>query len=346
MYVVAGDTKYAQEFHFVVDYLQNTLHIPDSITRQKDPEKYGRYKYALVTEPHLCKDILLNTTSFFDIILTVGNVKEIESTNTSTSTSTSTSISTNLVIPELIKNPLLQTSNRHRIMLEKKKKKHKYHPTNVIGDVYDPYSQNHDLLYWVKSVKATALANGSPFATTIFLDSDNVPCHANFGKQIETLLEKASFQDSFDIATSMVKSYNMNHKNKNYKNMNKIEHWLRKDQWDEVKWKLDSIKQVDLPFNSHNTRTVILNMKSPKTYEFLQRYRNNMIYELRGKTMDQPSFGKAGLSMFLEYGGGSESGFRSMILDDDRFCEHDTKYTRTCKEEDSCILLHKEIRSK
>ena len=126
--------------------------------------------------------------------------------------------------------------------------------------------------------------------------------------------------------------------------MNNIAHWLLTDDFDEVKWKLNSVKARSLPFNSHSTRTVILNMNSPKTMEFLQRYRNDIIHGLEGKVMDQPSFGKAGVSMFLDYGGGSESGFRSMILDDDQFCRNNAGKSRSCQTDDSCILFHKEVR--
>ena len=206
MYVIAGDAKYAREFRSVVDYLQNTLHIPDSITRQQDPDKYGRYKYALVTEPHLCKDILLDTTSFFDIILTVGNAK---------GTGSALNTGVNLVVPNLIRNPLLdEKDGHHRMMLETTKatnhdqssnqsnkieevvqREYDEAATNTIGVVDDVYGQDKNILYWAKSVKVTALAHGSPFATTIFLDSDNIPCKADYGKQIEDLLEKAAFQN-------------------------------------------------------------------------------------------------------------------------------------------------------
>ena len=184
LYVIAGDAKYAQEFLPVVDYFRNTLHIPDSTIRQQDPDKYGRYKYALVTEPHLCKDVLLETTSFFDIILTVGNAKEAGS-----ALNPGVNPGVNLVIPEHIRNPLLDKSDdkRNRMMLENAP-----HPMGVLDD---PYAQDRDIIYWAKSVKVTALALGSPFATTIFMDSDNTPCSANYVKQIDDILEKAEFQD-------------------------------------------------------------------------------------------------------------------------------------------------------
>jgi hypothetical protein len=85
-------------------------------------------------------------------------------------------------------------------------------------------------------------------------------------------------------------------------------------------------------------------MKSPKTMEFLQRYRNDMVYGMERMKMDQPSFGKAGLSMFLDYGGASEDGFRNMVLDVDQFCENND-YSMTCQKNQSCILLHKEVQS-
>ena len=151
----------------------------------------------------------------------------------------------------------------------------------------------------------------------------------------------------FDIATSMLerqeREYREEHPDSSYdayNDMNNIAHWLLKDKWDKVKWKLHQVRSPELPFNSHSTRTVVLNMKSPRTIEFLQRYRNDMIYGLEGKIMDQPSFGKAGLSMFLDYGGDSESGFRSMILNNTQFC--DGRGTNSCKMHDSCILMHKE----
>ena len=153
----------------------------------------------------------------------------------------------------------------------------------------------------------------------------------------------------FDIATSMLDIYvdrfsTEEHPDTSYdayNDMNDIAHWLLKDKWDEVKWKLHTVRSPELPFNSHSTRTVVLNMKSIKTIEFLQRYRNDMIYGLRGNIMDQPSFGKAGLSMFLDYGGDSESGFRSMILNSTQFCDNNTGRL-SCKMHDSCILMHKE----
>jgi hypothetical protein len=207
MYVIAGDAKYAKEFPPVVNYLRNTLNIPDSDSRQEHPETFGRYKYALVTEPHLCRDILMDTTSFFDIILTVGNEK-----TSGTAANGTWSPFVNLVIPELIRNPLLErkattttkhdttssheTSQTRKLQKTQREKEQSHkHPTNVIGVISRPYEQSKDLLYWAKAVKVTALAHGSPFATTIFLDSDNIPCHANYGKQIEDVLEKASFQD-------------------------------------------------------------------------------------------------------------------------------------------------------
>lgn len=111
---------------------------------------------------------------------------------------------------------------------------------------------------------------------------------------------------SFDIATSMLNRYKDQFKTKypvKYADMydsNNINHWLFKDYWDELDWETKSIRHTNLPYNTHSTRTVILNMKSPKTMEFLQRYRNDMVFVMELKPMDQPSFGKAGLSMFLD----------------------------------------------
>ena len=66
MYSVAGSESYAQTFLPVVDYLRASLWLPNASER-----KEGELKWALVTEPHLCRGVLRSVLSFFDVVVTV-----------------------------------------------------------------------------------------------------------------------------------------------------------------------------------------------------------------------------------------------------------------------------------
>ena len=66
MYSVAGSESYARTFLPVVDYLRASLWLPNASER-----KEGELKWALVTEPHLCRGVLRSVLSFFDVVVTV-----------------------------------------------------------------------------------------------------------------------------------------------------------------------------------------------------------------------------------------------------------------------------------
>ena len=159
MYSVAGSESYARTFLPVVDYLRTSLGLLDASERNKEGTKW-----ALVTEPHLCRGVLRGTLSFFDIVVTVA----VQSDD----------VDASLRLPDVLK--FVVGGNN----MKREKKKVMHTKQHILGNFKRPYAQDEGILYWSKMIKVTAMARVSPFKMTIFTDMDNIPCHADFARRL------------------------------------------------------------------------------------------------------------------------------------------------------------------
>jgi len=294
--------------------MRNSLDIPDAEERKQLQEEgqgnIQEMKYALVTEPHLCST-LREVIPFFDIIVTVA-IKNDPAAIQEKAT---------FLLPDFIQ------STRELDTMKNK---------NKTVSFKSPYGQTQDLLYWAKLLKVTALSKISPFKTTLFVDADNIPCHANFGERIlqKYKLEHGNEGEGFDIAAIPVNGA------ENY-NPNQRGHWLDKAKWQESRSRpLDhQMGGQASPINLHNTRTVLLNVTSPRTRIFLDRYHYDYLYSYIDHaninlSQEQPSFGKAALSMSVEYG----DKWKDVDLLSEDFCGW--KVETSCRG-NSCLAIHK-----
>lgn len=359
MYVIAGDADYAETFLPVVGYLRDTLKIPNALERRQKQQQQTnsshsssnyspQLKYALVTEPHLCRDVFQDIVSFFDIVVTIASKKD----------SPMVQRTAHLLMPDLFQNPFL-----HNPTLKSEVKKNKQLHPNVIGNVASPYIQQRSVLFWSKSIKVTAMAMVSPFKVTIFNDSDNIPVHADYDQQMwrhyhMRLLPGGQAEPApagegsatagggpFDIAAIPINAVGEVGENRTH-DPTRLESWLDTKKWVNVLEAKDPknvkkiIKNNKHPMNLHSSRFVLLNMTSSRTRKFLDRYRYEHVHAILDQDlpiMDQPSFGKAALSMHLDHG----NEWKHLNLDKDHFCTYSMYNQSNTNSSNRCIFVHK-----
>ena len=100
--------------------------------------------------------------------------------------------------------------------------------------------------------------------------------------------------------------------------------------------------------NTHSSRVVMLNMTSPQTLKFLDRYYFGMAFafmeEGRGHLPihDQPYFGLAGLAMQQDSIAGGGRGTRMPWMDVDMSEKHLCTKPEKCGDlKNSCLAVHK-----
>lgn len=189
-----------------------------------------------------------------------------------------------------------------------------------------------DSLFWAKAVKVTAISNISPFETTLFIDAGIVPCRSDFGQKIlhKYNLNRGEYGEIFDIA-AIPQPVAKRHE------PNQIGHWLDEAKLSALKSRHEFRKMWgrNSPLYSHATRILLLNVTSRRTRIFLDRYNYEYLFSYIGNSnnlpeIDQPSFGRAALSMFVDYG----DKWKDVDLKGDNFC-----WTGDCGR-DSCLMVH------
>ena len=259
-------------------------------------------------------------------------------------------------MPDLFQNPFL-----HRQKLKSKENKNKKLLPNVMGNVASPYKQQNSVLFWSKAIKVTAMAMVSPFKVTIFNDSDNIPLHANYDQQMLRqyhirLLPGGQAGTApaggtatagggpFDIATI---PFFKGGEHRTH-DPTRFEAWLDTKNWvnvlevkDPNKLNVTRLKKnAKSPVNLHSSRCVLLNMTSSQTRTFLDRYRYEHVFAIVDQdlpVMDQPSFGKAALSMHLDH----SNEWKHLNLDKDHFCINSEYNLSNTKSSNRCIFVHK-----
>lgn len=158
-YIVAGTPDYVEKaFLPVIERLRSTLGVPDADRAVAVAADEERTKWALVTEPHLCRGVLRDVIPFFDIVIM---------RNT---------------LPGGFRNPTLRSNFTRKSSAETKVEKGKYFGT---GD-----ETREEVLGWVKGMKVTGMV-ASPFKTTVLIDVDSIPCSADFAVRLKKELGSA-----------------------------------------------------------------------------------------------------------------------------------------------------------
>ena len=304
-----------------MDYLRASLGLPDASER-----KEGELKWALVTEPHLCRGVLRSVLSFFDVVVTVA--------------AQSDDVDTTLRLPDVLKY-VVGGNNMKR---ENKKVVHT--EQHIMGNFKRPYAQEEGILYWSKMIKVTAMARVSPFKMTIFNDMDNIPCHADFARLLLRtygLGGKVAGGQGMDIATLPTRVMPLEHRRNASSNKWFFEQYYGKGRPRGAAW-----AAMRSATNTHSSRVVVLNITSPQTLKFLERYYFGMAFafmeEGRGHLPihDQPYFGLAGLAMQQDSIAGGGRGTRMPWKDVDMLEKHLCTKPEKCGDlKNSCLAVHK-----
>lgn len=309
MYSVAGSSAYAEEeFIPLLQYPRDGLHIPDAKMRAKrrkerqsqsknvtslSPQKsHGTSKstsmdtrFALVTQPHICRTVLHPVLPFFDVI-TVVDLDNLTSTMVKTMKREQ-----NMTVED--ERRISSTTNQDKMTDENKDSFLSIESQNMT-----PQQLTVDL-HRAKAVKVLAPSRYAPFKQTIYLDLDMVPCQKNFALALLRSAAKSSVDAGhFDIALPFASHPNVNLP------MPSIDKQRQNNEGNDV---FDENKEElgGRGINQHNSAAVILNMTSSSTRELLRRFEDDFFSSSssdphsRLPTLDQPSLGRAMISMFF-----------------------------------------------
>lgn len=364
MYSVAGLPEYAEEeFLPLIQYLRDGLHIPDaSIRVERRQEKQIRHtngnttnlvpqkprsilrptlmdtRFALVTQPHLCRSILQPVLSFFDVIAVV-DLDNI------TSTMVQTMSKENDLNTKEEERRTLSTANQGR------NTDHKDRLLSIESHNMTKQQQRMINLHRAKAIKVLALSRYAPFQQTIYLDLDMVPCQKNFARTLLRSATKGSiYAGYFDIALPFASHPNVNLP---MPSIDKQRHYYRKNEQGHDSVDQNGGELGGRGMNQHNSAAVILNMTSISTRKLLRRFEDDFFsssHHLHSHlpTLDQPSLGRALYSMFLENG----TSLRHVDLDPERVCRKGSRYERikdqgladiSCGKSNDCVVIHKPV---
>jgi len=288
LYVVSGTEDFVENgFLPAIDFLRNTMGFGDASSSEGE----GRdLKWAIATEPHLCRGVLRDVLKFFDVVTTYDVLYSDQRRN-----------------PTLI-SETPKKSNDNRSL--------KAVYSTVLGQGDMKERTNDELRHWVKALKVHAMAD-SPFETTIYMDTDTLPCTPIFHNVLLKEIGRA------DVALTGVDM----HVIKNVdgpKEMINIDHYVK-----------------DGNPNQHNSALVVLDMTSTNTRNMLNLYESIFSETDPPPTLDQPSLG---IAMNLTSTAGN---LNHVDLKVETFCR--TKNLRTEGEPsvnpvcgNGCILVHKE----
>ena len=355
MYLVAGSPAYAeQEFLPLIQYLRDGLLIPDAIIRAKGRKEKTmnatgvaqvkpapmETRFALVTQPHLCRTVLQPMLSFFDVI-TVVDLDNVTS-------ATAQTMDNEDVTTAEDGRRLSPTTNQGR------NTDHKYRLPSIESQNMTKQQQRMVDLHRAKAVKVLSLARYAPFHQTVYLDLDMVPWQKNFAHALLRSAARGSiYIGHFDIALPYASHPNVNLP---MPSVDKERHYYRRNVHsdDNLHDNEEGEELGGRGVNQHNSAAVILNMTSSTTWELLRRFEKDFFSspELSGHwpTLDQPSLGRAMYSMFSE---NNTASLQHVDLNPEKVCRKGSRFERTkdngladisCGKSNDCILIHKPAR--